>query len=92
MKTDPDIFPLRDHNESTIRGVLFVFFISLIIKSALLKGMQSSHLNEKYSLENMLLEPEKLHMIEDQNGKLIKVERTKKQKDILEAPDKISWW
>ncbi len=92
MKTDLDIFPLRDHTESTIRGVLFVFFISLIIRSALLRGMQSSQLNEKYSLENMLLELEKLQMIEDQNGKLTEVERTKKQKDILEALDKISWW
>ncbi len=92
MKTDLDIFPLRDHSESTVRGTLFIFFISLIIRSALLRGMQSSHLTEKYSVETMLLELEKLHMIEDQNGKYMEVERTKKQKDILEALDKISWW
>jgi len=29
---------------------------------------------------------------EDQNGNLTELERTKKQKDILEALDKISWW
>ena len=56
LKTDLDIFSLRDHKESTISGILF---ISLIIRSALLRGMQSSHLNEKYSVERMLLELEK---------------------------------
>ncbi len=92
LKTDLDIFPLRDHKESTIRGILFIFFISLIIRSALLRGMQSSHLNEKYSVERMLLELEKLHMIEDQNGIMKELERTRKQKDILDVLDKVSWW
>ncbi len=92
MKMDLDLFPLRDHSEHTIRGTLFVFFLSLIIRTALLRGMQSSHLNEKYSIERMLLELEKLHMMEDQNGNMKELERTRKQKDILEALEKISWW
>ena len=71
-----DIFSLRNHRESTIRGILFVFFISLIIRSALLRGMESSGLLKKYSLERMILE----------------LERTKRQKDILEALEEISWW
>ena len=49
-------------------------------------------LMKKYSLERMLLELEKFHVIEDQNGNLTELERTKKQKDILEALDKASWW
>jgi hypothetical protein len=52
--------------------------------------MQSAHLNERYSIERMLLEPEKLQMIEDQNGNLRELERTRKQKDILEALENIS--
>jgi len=40
----------------------------------------------------MLLELEKLHMMEDQNGNMKELERTRKQKDILEALEKISWW
>ena len=76
IKTYLDIFPLRNHKESTIRGILFVFFISLIIRSALLRGMESSGLLKKYSLERMILE----------------LERTKRQKDILEPLSKISWW
>jgi len=47
---------------------------------------------KRYSLERMILELEKLHVVEDQNGNLTELERTKKQKDILEALDKISWW
>ena len=59
IKTYLDIFPLRNHKESTIRGILFVFFISLIIRSALLRGMESSGLLKKYSLERMILELER---------------------------------
>jgi transposase len=92
LKTDLDIFPLRNHKESTIRGILFVFFISLIIRSALLRGMESSGLLKKYSLERKILELEKIHMMEDQNGNLSELERTKRQRDILEALEGISWW
>ncbi len=92
LKTDLDIFPMRVRKESTIRGMLFIFFISLIIRTALMRGMISSGLMKKYSLERMLLELEKLHVIEDQNGNLTELERTKKQKDIIDALDKISWW
>ncbi|MDA8142831.1 MAG: hypothetical protein M0T81_02470 [Thermoplasmatales archaeon] len=92
LKTDLDIFPPRNHKEPTIRGILFVFFISLIIRSALPRGMESSGLLKKYSLERMILELEKLHVMEDQNGNLKELERTKRQKDILEALEGISWW
>ena len=92
LKTDLDIFPMRVRKESTIRGMLFIFFISLIIRTALMRGMISSGLMKEYSLERMLLELEKFHVIEDQNGNLTELERTKKQKDIIDALDKISWW
>jgi len=92
LKTDLDIFPMRKRKESTIRGTIFVFFLSLIIRNALMRGMISTGLMKRYSLERMILELEKLHVMEDQNGNLTELERTKKQKDILEALDKISWW
>jgi hypothetical protein len=69
-----------------------VFFLSLIIRNALMRGMISTGLMKRYSLERMILDLEKLHVMEDQNGNLTELERTKKQKDILEALDKISWW
>ena len=92
LKTDLDVFPLGDHKESTIRGTVFVFFLSAILRSALIRGMESTKLNEKYSVERMFLELEKLHMIEDQDGAFKELERTKRQKDILEPLSKISWW
>ena len=92
LKTDMDIFPMRVRKESTIRGMLFVFFISLIIRSALMRGMVSSGLMKKYSLEKMLLELEKLHVVENANGSMSELERTRKQKNILDALEKVSWW
>ncbi len=92
LKTDLDVFPLREHNESTVKGMLFFFFLSMIIKSILLRAMGSSKLSRKYSIESMLIELEKLHMIEDQAGSLREIERTRKQKDILDALSSISWW
>jgi transposase len=76
LKTDLDLFPLRDHKESTIRGTMFVFFLSLIIRSALHRGMQSSHLDKKYSIETMIL----------------KLERTTKKKEILDILERILLW
>ena len=92
LKTDMDIFPMRVRKESTIRGMLFIFFISLIIRSALMRGMISSGLMRKYSLEKMILELEKLHVVEDASGNITELERARKQKDILEALEKVSWW
>ena len=65
---------------------------SLIIRTALMRGMISSGLMNRYSLEKMLLELEKLHVVEDANGSMSELERTGKQKDILDALEKVSWW
>ena len=92
LKTDIDMFPMRVRKESAIRGMLFILFISLIIRSALTRGMISSGLMRKYSLEKMILELEKLHVVEDAGGSITELERTRKQKDILEALEKVSWW
>jgi hypothetical protein len=72
--------------------MLFIFFISLIIRTALMRGMISSGLMKKYSLEKLILELEKLHVVEDASGSINELERTRKQKDILDALEKASWW
>ena len=40
----------------------------------------------------MLLEFEKLDVVEDVSSKITELERTRKQKDILEALEEVSWW
>ena len=92
LKTELGIFPMRIRKESTTRGMLFIFFISLIIRSTLIRGMISSDLMKRYSLEKMLLELEKLHVVEDVSSKITELERTRKQKGILEALEEVSWW
>ena len=39
---------MRVRKESTIRGMLFVFFISLIIRTVIIRGMISSGLMNRY--------------------------------------------
>ena len=56
-----------------------------------MRGTELSGLVRKYSIERMLLELEKLHVMEDQNGNLSELERTKRRKDILETLEGISW-
>ena len=73
------------------QGIPFIFFISLIIRSAQMKQMISSGSTHKYSLEKMLLELDKVHVVEDASGNISELERTRKQKNILEALEKISW-
>ena len=92
LKTDLDIFPMRVRKESAITGILFIFFISLIIRSPLMRGMISSGLMKKYSLEKLILELEKLHVVEDTNGSMNELERTRKLKDIPDALEGVSWW
>ena len=89
LKTDLDILPLRDPKETTIRKILFIFFVPLITRPVLLMGMQSSPLNEKYSVERMLLELEKLHMIGYQKEIMKKLERRRKQNGIIDAFDQV---
>ena len=72
--------------------MLFIFSISLIIRTALMREMISSGLTRKYSLEKMILELEKLHVVEDTSSCITELERTRKQKNIREVLEKVSWW
>ena len=40
----------------------------------------------------MLLELEKVDVIEDVSSKITELERTRKQKGILEVLEEVSWW
>ncbi len=55
LKTDLYIFPMRKRKKSTLRGTIFVLFLSLVLRNALLMGRISSGIMKKYSLEKMPL-------------------------------------
>ena len=84
LKTDLDIFPLRERKPSTVRGLVFILFISLIVRLAMRRMLAESGLNRRYSTDKVFLELEKLQMMEI-DGEMFERERTKKQGDILEA-------
>ncbi|EQD75680.1 transposase (IS4) [mine drainage metagenome] len=84
LKTDLDIFPPRERKPSTIRGLIFILFLSLMVRLSMRRMMTESGLNRKYSMDKLFLELEKLQILEI-DGKMIERERTRKQGDILEA-------
>lgn len=85
MKQDLLTLPLNARKESTVRGFLFITFISLIIRLRLLRLMKESKLIEEFTLDNLLLELSKIKKIQLVNGKIIVSEISKKQRAILEA-------
>ncbi|EQD39445.1 transposase, IS4 family protein, partial [mine drainage metagenome] len=91
LKTALDLFPLRVRKLSTVRGTIFVLFIALILRSMIVNTMNLSGLIKKYSVERMFLELEKLQIIKKDDGSFEELERTRKQREILVALEKISW-
>ncbi len=91
LKTDLDLFPLRARNPSTVRGTIFVLIIALILRSMIVRAMNLSGPTKKYSVERMFLALERLQIIKKGGGSFEFLERTKKQRDILTALEKISW-
>ena len=85
LKTDMEIFPLRVRNESTLKGLVLVFFISLIIRLSVVKRMNDSGLSKKYSVEKMFLELEKLSKVKLSDGSIVETERKARQKDIFKG-------
>jgi transposase len=85
MKNDLLTLPLNARKESTVRGFLFVNFISLIIRMRLLRLMKEADLLEDFTADILLLELSKIKKIQLANGDIIVSEITKKQRTILEA-------
>jgi len=85
MKTDLQVMPLQVRTEATLKGYLFITFISLILRMRLLKRMKDAGLLKHYTLEGMLLELAKIKRIRLANGEVITTEISKRQRTILEA-------
>jgi transposase len=85
LKQDLQVLPLNVKKESTMKGFLFVTFISLILRMKLLKQMKDASLLEDYTLDGLLLELSKIKKIRLVTGETITTEISKKQRNILDA-------
>ena len=85
LKQDLQVLPLNVKKESTMKGFLFVTFISLILRMKLLKQMKDAGLLEDYTLDGLLLELSKIKKIRLVTGETITTEISKKQRTFLDA-------
>ena len=85
LKNEIDILPLNTHSEKTTRGFIFIAFLSLIIRTRLINKMREAELLDKYSVELLLLQVEKLRKITLEDGQIFVTEMTKKQRELLQA-------
>ncbi len=79
-KSNADILPLRVHSERTLRGCLFINFLSVVIY----KNMRSM-MPKKINLEDALMQMKNMHCKVFEDNNVIPSEPNKKQKDILNA-------
>jgi Transposase len=84
LKNDLKLLPLNAQRDSTLKGLLFGFFLALTLRMRIMKIMQEKELVSKYNLEGMLLELEKIKKIELTDGEVLTSELTRKQREILD--------
>jgi transposase len=83
LKNELEVMPLRVQKIETLRGLLFIFFISLILRAILLRKARDAELLEKRSIEEIIMELAKLRAVKVGN-KWKLTEISKKQRTILE--------
>jgi transposase len=83
LKNELEAMPLRVQKIETLQGLLFIFFVSLIMRAILLRKARDAELLDKKSIEEILMELAKLRAIKV-GGKLRLTEISKKQRTILE--------
>jgi len=64
MKNELATLPLNVHKESTLKGYLFVTYLSLIVYFHLQNRLRDSGVLKKLSLEGVLLELRKLKLVD----------------------------
>jgi len=83
LKNELEAMPLRVHKIETLQGLLFVFFVSLVIRAILLQKAREAKLLDKKSVEEIMMELAKIRAVKI-GGKWRLTEITKKQRTILE--------
>lgn len=85
LKNDIEITPLNTKTESTLRGYLFVCFLALIIRMKLQRMIKEGEIQDKYSVDGVITELEKIKLLILPDGQRLVTEITKRQRKILEA-------
>lgn len=85
MKNDIEVMPANVRKDSTMKGYLFICFLSLILRMRLMKMMREAGLSKMYSVEALMTELEKIRVMILPDGTQIVTEQTKRQKEILKA-------
>ena len=83
LKNELEVMPLRVQKVETLQGLLFIFFISLILRAILLRRTREAKLLDKSSIEEILMELSKLRAVKV-GGKWRLTEVSKRQRMILE--------
>jgi transposase len=81
LKNELEVMPFRVQKIQTLRGLLFIFFISLILRAVLLRKARDAELLEKRSIEEIIVELAKLRAVKVGN-KWKLTEISKKQRRI----------
>ena len=83
LKNDLDVMPLRVRKVETLKGLIFIYFIAMILRSILLQNLLKTTLSDKFSIEDILLDLGKLRAVHIGNSwKLTEI--TKRQRIIFE--------
>ncbi|MDW7758991.1 MAG: IS1634 family transposase, partial [Desulfuromonadales bacterium] len=59
MKNDLEVMPANVRKDTTMKGYLFICFLSLILRMRLMKMMRDAELSKRYSIEALITELEK---------------------------------
>lgn len=82
VKNELSGLPLRVHKEETLKGYLFITFLSLILYFYILNKMRETKLIKKITMENLFLELRKLRWVEFKDKGYL-TEISKKQTEIF---------
>jgi len=83
LKNELEAMPLRVQKIETLQGLLFIFFVSLIMRAILLRKAREAELLDNISIEEILMELAKLRAVKV-GGKWRLTEISKNQRTILE--------
>ena len=72
-------------SDKTTRGLLFVNYLSLIVRMKLINQMNEAGLLKNSTVEKLLIELKKIKKIQLANEDIVVTEIMKKQNDILET-------